>query len=117
MSASPARLTLSPDTTRWFNDEEKKLAIYRIASQNFAEGTSAVNMEMTMLQALKAAVVDPATCVRPKAFPSKRNTDESSWLILFTQTGLTSASTFSNFFPTIIASGFRPFQNPLSMMY
>ncbi|WVQ80928.1 hypothetical protein IAT38_003035 [Cryptococcus sp. DSM 104549] len=76
-----------PQTTKWLSPEEKKLAVYRLAAQNVSPHTIAQEEEMTIPQALKAAFTDPNT-----------------YLLWFCQLMLNSAATFTNFFPSIVAT-------------
>jgi hypothetical protein len=76
-----------PSTTKWLSPEEKKLAMWRIAAQNVSTKTDAVGADMTIKQAIKAALLDPST-----------------YLIWFSILMLNSAASFASYFPQIIAS-------------
>lgn len=76
-----------PKTTRWLSPEEKKLAMYRIAAQNVSAQTDATNVNMTIREAIKSALLDPST-----------------YLIWFSILMLNSAASFGSYFPQIIAS-------------
>lgn len=80
-----------PQTTRWLSPEEKKLAVYRLAQQNVSTHTAAVEDEMTVRQALRAAVSDPST-----------------WLLAFLCMSVLAASSYAFYLPTIVAGlGFK----------
>ncbi len=79
-----------PQTTRWLSPEEKKLAMYRIAAQNLSVQTDATNVDMTIREAIKSALLDPST-----------------YLIWFAILMLNSAASFGSYFPQIIASEYE----------
>jgi len=76
-----------PQTTRWLSPEEKKLAMFRMARQNISSKTDATEVDMTIRQAIKAALLDPST-----------------YLIWFAILMLNSAASFNTYFPQIIAT-------------
>ncbi|KAF1849449.1 MFS general substrate transporter [Cucurbitaria berberidis CBS 394.84] len=73
-----------PATTKWLTDEERKLAVLRIAEEANQEDDRS---EVSSLQGLRMAFTDPAL-----------------YMIWFMQLGLNTASSFINFFPTIVAT-------------
>lgn len=73
-----------PATTKWLTDEERKLAVLRIAEEANQEDNRS---EASSMQGLKMAFTDPAL-----------------YMIWFMQLGLNTAASFINFFPTIVAT-------------
>lgn len=73
-----------PATTKWLSEEERKLAVLRIAEEANQEDNRA---EVSSWQGLVMAFTDPAL-----------------YLIWFMQLGLNTAASFINFFPTIVAT-------------
>jgi hypothetical protein len=71
-----------PGTTKWLTDEERKLAVLRIAEEANQDDNRA---EVTAVQGAKLAFSDPVL-----------------YLIWFMQLGLNTAASFINFFPTIV---------------
>lgn len=69
-----------PGTTKWLTDEERKLAVLRIAEEANQDDNRA---EVTAMQGAKLAFLDPVL-----------------YLIWFMQLGLNTAASFINFFPT-----------------
>ncbi|KAK5943519.1 hypothetical protein PMZ80_004527 [Knufia obscura] len=72
-----------PATTKWLSDEERKLAVLRIAEEANEED----DHKVSALAGLKMAFADPAL-----------------YLVWFMQLGLNTAASFTNFFPTIVAT-------------
>lgn len=73
-----------PATTKWLSDEERKLAILRITEEAVDEDDRS---EATAWQGLKMTFTDPAL-----------------YMIWLMQLGLNTAASFTNFFPTIVAT-------------
>ena len=73
-----------PATTKWLTDEERKLAVLRIAEEANQEDDRS---EVSSWQGFVMAFRDPAL-----------------YLIWFMQLGLNTAAAFINFFPTIVAT-------------
>jgi hypothetical protein len=71
-----------PGTTKWLTDEERKLAVLRIAEEAHQDDNRA---EVTAVQGAWLAFADPVL-----------------YLIWFMQLGLNTAASFINFFPTIV---------------
>ncbi|KAH8731559.1 major facilitator superfamily domain-containing protein [Phaeosphaeriaceae sp. PMI808] len=71
-----------PATTTWLTDEERKLAVLRIAEEANQEDNRS---EVSSMQGLKMAFTDPAL-----------------YMIWYMQLGLNTAASFINFFPTIV---------------
>jgi hypothetical protein len=73
-----------PATTKWLTEEERTLAVLRIAEDASQED---VRSEASSMDGLRMAFTDPAL-----------------YLIWFMQLGLNTAAAFINFFPTIVAT-------------
>ncbi|KAF9873692.1 hypothetical protein CkaCkLH20_08802 [Colletotrichum karsti] len=73
-----------PATTKWLTDEERKLAILRITEEAVEKDDRS---EASGWQGLKMSFTDPAL-----------------YLIWLMQLGLNTAASFTNFFPTIVAT-------------
>lgn len=73
-----------PATTKWLSDEERKLATLRITEEAVEEDNRG---ETTAWQGLKMTFTDPAL-----------------YMIWLMQLGLNTAASFTNFFPTIVAT-------------
>ncbi|KAK7749307.1 hypothetical protein SLS62_008276 [Diatrype stigma] len=73
-----------PATTKWLSDEERAIAVLRLAEEANEEDDRA---ETPALTSLKMAFTDPAL-----------------YLIWFMQLGLNTAAAFINFFPTIVGT-------------
>ncbi|KAI1338273.1 MFS general substrate transporter [Xylariaceae sp. FL0016] len=73
-----------PATTKWLSDEERQIAVLRIAEEANEEDDRA---ETPAWIGLKMAFTDPAL-----------------YMIWFMQLGLNTAAAFTNFFPTIVAT-------------
>lgn len=73
-----------PATTKWLSDEERKLAILRITEEAVEEDDRS---EASAWQGLKMTFTDPAL-----------------YMLWFMQLGLNTAASFTNFFPTIVAT-------------
>lgn len=73
-----------PATTKWLTEDERKLAVLRIAEEANQEDNRS---EVSSWQGFKMAFKDPAL-----------------YLIWFMQLGLNTAAAFINFFPTIVAT-------------
>ncbi|KAI1868231.1 hypothetical protein JX265_007054 [Neoarthrinium moseri] len=73
-----------PATTKWLSEEERQIAVLRIAEEANEEDDRA---EIPALLGLKMALTDPAL-----------------YMIWFMQLGLNTSAAFINFFPTIVAT-------------
>ncbi|KAK1852230.1 major facilitator superfamily transporter [Colletotrichum chrysophilum] len=73
-----------PTTTKWLTDEERQLATLRITEEAVEEDDRG---EATAWQGLKMSFTDPAL-----------------YMIWLMQLGLNTAASFTNFFPTIVAT-------------
>lgn len=82
-----------PADTKWLSDEERKLAVLRIAEEANEEDNHQAEGAFT---GLKMAFRDPAL-----------------YLIWFMQLGLNTAASFTNFFPTIVQTLGEQFSKPL----